>query len=90
MEGRLQVRTKLVRQTVLEALSMAHGYALPDETLRRHVDSLMRPPLTGEEWKLTMDWLETNNHCARVPSDMDDELVQWSITERGRTLLKTL
>lgn len=84
------MRTKLIRQTVLEALSMAHGYALPDETLLLHVDALMRPPLAGEEWPITMDWLETNNHVARVASDFDEELVQWSITERGRTLLKTL
>lgn len=84
------MRTKLIRQTVLEALSMAHGYALPDETLHRHVDALCRPPLSGDEWDITMDWLETNNHIARVASDFDESLVQWSITERGRTLLKTL
>lgn len=84
------IRTKVVRQTVLEALSMAHGYALPDVTLRNHASALVRPPMGDEEWKITLDWLETNNHVARVASDFDDELVQWSITERGRTLLKTL
>ena len=84
------MRNKLIRQTVLEALSMAHGYALPDETLRRHVDALMRPPLSVDEWGQTTGWLETNNHITRVASDFDDTLVQWSITERGRTLLATL
>lgn len=84
------MRKKLVRQTVLEALSMAHGYALPDVTLRNHANALLRPPIDDEEWKQTMDWLETNDHVAKVPSDFDDELIQWSITERGRTLLKTL
>lgn len=84
------VRKKLVRQTVLEALSMAHGFALPEATLRNHVSALLRPYVTNEEWEETIQWLETNNYMARVPSDFDDELVQWSITERGRTLLKTL
>jgi hypothetical protein len=84
------VRTKLIRQTVLETLSMAHGYALPDETLHRHVDALMRPPLSGDEWEQTTGWLEKNNHITRVASDLDEALVQWSITERGRTILATL
>lgn len=84
------MRTKLIRQTVLGALAMAHGYALPDETLHQHVDALMRPPLSETEWEQTTGWLETNNHIVRVPSDFDEKLVQWSITERGRTLLATL
>lgn len=84
------MRTKLIRQTVLEALTMAHGYALPEEMLRRHVDGLMRPPISADEWELTTGWLETNKHITRVASDFDESLVQWSITERGRTLLATL
>jgi hypothetical protein len=84
------VRNILVRQSILEALSMAHGYALPDETLRRHVSALVRPPVAEEEWEGTMAWLEKQGHATRIPSDMDETLVQWSITERGRTLLATL
>ncbi len=84
------IRKKLVRQTVLEALSMAHGFALPEVTLRNHVSALLRPYVANDEWKDTTDWLETNNHIVRVESDFDETLVQFSITERGRTLLKTL
>lgn len=84
------IRKKLVRQTVLEALSMAHGFALPETTLRNHVSALLRPYVTHEEWEATTVWLEVNGYMARIPCDFDNELVQWSITERGRTLLKTL
>jgi len=84
------VRTKALRQTILEQLKHAQGYALPDEALRFMVDSLLRPPTTDDEWKLSLDWLETNTLIVRVASDLDAELVQHSITERGRVALQTL
>jgi hypothetical protein len=84
------VRTKALRLTILEQLKHAQGYALPDDTLRSMVDSLMRPPITDDEWTVSMDWLETNSHVVRVQSDLDPELVQHSITERGRVALQTL
>jgi hypothetical protein len=83
-------RTKALRLTILEQLKHAQGYALPDDTLRSMVDSLLRPPTTDDEWKLSMDWLETNTMTVCVDSDLDPDLKQHSITERGRVALQTL
>ena len=83
-------RTKALRRTILEQLKHAQGYALPDDALRPMVDSLMRPPVSDEEWKLSMDWLETNTMTVRVASELDADLIQHSITERGRVALQTL
>ncbi len=83
-------RNLLLRKTTLEALGFAKGYALPDATLRSHVDALLRPPLSGEEWTITTAWLESERLVVRVPNDLDAALIQWAITERGRVLLSTL
>jgi hypothetical protein len=84
------LRTKAIRRAVLDALKMAGSYALPDETLRKHVGDLERPQPSDEEWSLAVDWLETNQFIAAIPSDLDPDLKQWAITERGRTILATL
>lgn len=83
-------RTKALRRTILEQLNHAQGYALPDDALRPMVNSLLRPPTTDEEWNHSMDWLETNTLTVRVASDLDADLIQHSITERGRVALQTL
>lgn len=84
------LRSKQIRTAILQALIFASGYALPAETLRTHVDALQRPPLTDEEWEANIQWLESTHRIIRVPSDMDETLVQFSITERGRVLHSTL
>jgi len=86
------VRKKLIRQTLLEALKHAHGFAVPEESLRPHVDALIRPPLSNEEWNAAILELshESRGLIVQVPSDLDPDLKQWAITERGRTLLATL
>jgi hypothetical protein len=83
-------RTKNVRQTILEALKFAQGYALLEDTLKTHVDGLLRPPVGAVEWSAAIKWLSDGKHIVAVENDMDDELVQWAITERGRVLLSTL
>lgn len=83
-------RTKAIRRAVLEALKLAGTYALPEETLRGHVGDMERPPCTDKEWSEAVDWLDTNQYIAKVPSDLDPQLVQWVITERGRAILATL
>lgn len=84
------MRTKLIRQTILEALKPAQGYALPVDALRMHVDALLRPPLTDEEYKTHIDWLEDKCLIVRIPCEFDDQLVQFAITEKGRVALRTL
>ena len=83
-------RIKAMRRACLDALKLADTYALPEETLRKHVGDMERPQPTDAEWADTIDWLDTNAFIAAVPSTWDPSLKQWAITERGRTILATL
>ena len=83
-------RLKAIRRAVLDALKLADTYALPESTLRSHVGDIERPPASDQEWKEAIDWLSTNNLIVEIPNGLDENLKQWAITERGRTVLATL
>lgn len=76
-----------MRLRVLETLENCDGYALPESSLRSHVDALTRPPVQDDEWQACIDWLDGREMIRAVPSPLDDELQQWTLTERGRVLL---
>lgn len=84
------LRKKLIRQNVLEALKWADGFAVIADALRSHVDAMVRPPISEEEWTETIQWLVENGCIALVEASFDKELIQYAITERGRVLLATL
>jgi hypothetical protein len=83
------VRVTMIRKTLLEAIKEAHGYALEVGVLRGFVDSLMRPPTSYPEWSGALHWSIENGLIVRVASDMDENLEQYAITERGRLQLLT-
>ena len=84
-------RMHLLR-TLLETLSYAQGYAVPEPALRPQVDGLLRPPTSDGEWADAVKDLSAPARGAivQVPAELDPELKQWAITERGRVLLATL
>lgn len=85
-----QFRKSDIARAILQTLKHAHGYAVPEASLRPQVDGLVRPPAKAEEWTAATDMLAAREAIVKVPSDLDEELVQWAITERGRVLLATL
>jgi hypothetical protein len=85
-----QFRKSDIARAILQTLMHARGYALPELTLRQQVDGLIRPPAQDDEWTAATDMLAAREAMVRVPAELDPELVQWSITERGRVLLATL
>lgn len=86
------MRRAALLRTILETLAFARGYALPEEALRPQVAGLIRPPAGDEEWQGAIADLssEVRGAIVRIPHELDAELVQWAITERGRVLLQTL
>lgn len=84
-----QFRKSDIARSILTTLKHAQGYAVPEASLRPQVDGLLRPPANDDEWTATTDMLEARGAIVRVPAELDAELVQWSITERGRVLLAT-
>ena len=85
-----QFRKIDIARAILQTLKHAQGYALPEETLRTQVAGLLRPPAKDEEWTAAMDMLAGRESITRIESELDPELRQFAITERGRVLLQTL
>ena len=83
------VRKKQVRRAILETLEMAKGYALESGALETHVNDLLRPPVSDDEWKDAINWLGLGEYIRMVPNDFDTTMKQWCITERGKTLLRS-
>ncbi len=83
-------RITIIRRSILETLKHAQGYALEASTLRSFLDTLLRPPVSDEEWEAHIKWLQDNKLIIPVPSDLDDSILQYAITERGRVRLATL
>lgn len=79
-----------VARAILTTLKHAQGYAVPEPSLRPQVDGLIRPPAADDEWTAGIDMLAGREAIVRIEAELDPELKQWAITERGRVLLQTL
>jgi len=82
-------RITIIRRTILETLKHAQDFALEQSIMRNFVDALLRPPVTDAEWEANIAWL-LQGRITLVPSSLDEAIVQYAITERGRVLLATL
>lgn len=79
-----------IARAVLQTLSHANGWALPEPSLRPQVDGLIRPPTEDAEWTAAVDMLAGREAIKAIENSLDPEIRQWAITERGRVLLQTL
>ena len=82
-------RKKHVVAAVLEALAMADGYPLAEEVVRSYARDLVKPPVPDAEWADVLADMEQGKYITRVPSKFDDELVQYTLAERGDALRKS-
>lgn len=81
------MRKAQIKKALLEVLDQCDGYALPESTLRSHVKGLLRPVPDDEEWADAVEALERYGQIVSVPNALDEDLKQWSITEKGKVLL---
>jgi hypothetical protein len=79
-----------IARAILQTLQHAHGYAVPEPSLRPQVNGLIRPPADDAEWTAATDMLAARESIVAIPAEIDPDLKQWAITERGRVLLATL
>jgi hypothetical protein len=79
-------RKKRAMSALLDALEAADGYPVEDGVLRSYVSDLIKPPLRDAEWAGMTDEALKNDLMAKVPNRLDDELVQYTITERGQAV----
>lgn len=78
------------RRATLEALDLASPYALPEDSLRVAVNSRMRPPCGEEEFGEILQRLSEKRAIAIVEDSLDEQLIKWTLTEVGRSLLAQL
>ena len=79
-------RKKKATAAMLEALELADGYPLAADVLRGYLKDMVKPPLKDAEWtEITTEAL-AHDLIVKVPSKLDDDLVQYAITERGQAV----
>ena len=79
-------RLATIRRAVLEILSLASPYALPEAQLRTEVNGLVRPPAGQAEFDEAVLFLNTRRAIRTVPDDLAPETAKWAITEIGQVL----
>ena len=84
------VRRKQARRAMLEALSHAGSYALPEQVMLEFVNDLIKPPLSFGEQGVTLAFLRDQQFIRLVPDSLDPEMKQWIITELGKNFLASL
>jgi len=81
-----QFRKKKATHALLEALEMADGYPLEESVLRSYLLDLVKPPMKDAEWQGLIEDAMLTDLIVQVPSKLDAELVQYTITERGQSV----
>lgn len=84
------VRRKQVLRTVLTTLKFASPYALPAEAMWENVNDLLSPPLRWGERGPVITLLKNQKFVVQVEDSLDQEIIQYALTELGRTYLQTL
>lgn len=82
-------RITVIRRSILDTLKHAQDYAVEASVLRSFVDTLLKPQSTDEEWTSHINWLVKGSYITSVESSLDESLLEYAITARGRTLLAT-
>ena len=81
------LRKRKATTALLQALALADGYPLADVVVRSHASDYVKPALTDEEWQALTQTCLNGNMIRKVPSKLDEDLVQYTITERGEAIL---
>lgn len=81
-------RIPILTQTILKILDECTGHALPESTLREHLDLRVRPKVTQEEWAERRDWLLRNAAIKSMPGAFGSDELRWLITESGQVQLQ--
>lgn len=84
------IRRKQVAKAVLEALSMAGGYALEVSRLWNFVNDLVKPEVSRAEQGVVICMLRDGGHVRKSEDALDPGMELWVITELGRNYLASL
>jgi hypothetical protein len=72
---------------ILETLHHCGGYALETHVLQQHVSDLIKPPIADDVWSELINELVDKHLIVAVDHDLDDTLVQYALTGKGKAVL---
>lgn len=81
-------RIPILTQTILKILDECTGHALPESTLREHLDLRVRPRVTDDEWAERREWLLQQAAIRSMPGAFGSQELRWLITESGQVQLR--
>lgn len=79
-------RKKQATQSLLDTLELAGSYPLEVSVVRNHLKDMVKPQLSDKEWDELITSALNQDLIVQVPSKLDSELIQYTITERGQSL----
>ena len=80
-------RTHDLNRAILTKLDGANPYTYPEEQLLEELQTLLSPPVGRAEFDEAMLFLQSRKAVATVPDGLDPDLVRWTITSVGKSLL---
>ena len=81
-------RDQSITRGILAVLERAEPFALPEAQLLIELNGALRPPVGQAEFDERMLFLNTRKHIVTVPDNLDENLVKWTITETGKSVLR--
>lgn len=80
-------RNTEICHTILNVLNDCGSHALPESTLKSHLDLRIRPKTTAEEFGKVRDWLKDRGCIKPLPDQFGGDEQRWLITESGQVML---
>jgi len=81
------MRFQNITRAILSTLEGGNCYPYPEEQLLLEINGVLRPPVGTAEFEEAMLFLNTRKFIVTVPHTLDQNLIQWTITELGRSAL---
>ncbi len=82
------MRFSNITRAILSTLEGGNLYPYPEVQLLDEINGVIRPPVGNAAFDEAMLFLNSRKFIVTVPSALDANLVQWTITESGKAALR--
>lgn len=81
-------RQPIIRKKSLKILDEVTPFALPEGTLREHLDERERPRVSDVEWAEARAWLMEQGAMKAIGGSFGSDEARLMITEQGQVMLR--
>lgn len=82
------MRFSNITRAILSTLEGGNLYPYPEAQLLDEINSVIRPPVGQAEFDEAMLFLNSHKFAVTVPSALDANLIQWTITDSGKAAIR--